>query len=164
MSYTIRDYVAADSAGIAEIYNHHVVNTTVSFETVPVSAAEMASRLRDISATYPCLVCVDSDGRVVGYAYAHRWKEKEAYSATAETTVYVGEGHGGHGVGRMLMTALIERSREAGLHALIACITADNDASCRFHEGLGFSRVSMFREVGCKFGRWLDVADYELLL
>ncbi len=162
---TVKQYDPAYAGEVATIYNRHVRETTVSFETVEVTAAEMGARLEAIAAAYPCLICVDeATGRLAGYAYAHKWKEKAAYDTTAETTVYVAEGYQHSGVGRALMERLIADCREAGLHALIACITADNAASCRFHELLGFDKVSHFRQVGRKFDRWLDVADYELIL
>ncbi|MDE7459997.1 MAG: GNAT family N-acetyltransferase [Paramuribaculum sp.] len=162
---TIKKYEAVYAPEVAAIYNHHVRETTVSFETADVTPAEMSARLEAIASGYPCIVCVDeATGRLAGYAYAHKWKEKAAYDTTAETTVYVAEGFHRSGVGLMLMERLIADCREAGLHVLIACITADNEASCRFHEKLGFEKVSEFRQVGRKFDRWLDVADYELIL
>ncbi len=160
----VRNVRAADATAIADIYNHYVAETTVSFELQPVMAEEMGERIVAISALHPYLVCEDESGRVVGYCYAHPWKEREAYSKTWETTVYVSPACLGRGVGRMLMERLVSECRDLGCHALVACITADNTRSVRFHTSLGFSRVSCFRQVGRKFGQWLDVVDYELLL
>ena len=112
---------------------------------------------------YPCLVC-EENGKVAGYCYAHAWKEKQAYSHTAETTVYLHPDSKGRGMGRQLMTALVDSCRQKGLHVLIACITVPNEASVRLHESLGFRQVSRFNEVGQKFGRWLDVYDFQLTL
>lgn len=151
---------------IADIYNVYVRSTTISFDNDEVTASEMAARVGTIAAGgYPCLVCVDdTTGAVAGYAYAHKWKEKPAYDTTAETTVYVAEPYHHKGVGLLLMERLIADCRKAGLHSLIACITADNAASCSFHRKLGFEQVSLFKSVGRKFDRWLDVADFELIL
>lgn len=160
----VRKVRVADAAVIADIYNHYVVETTVSFELQPVTAEEMRERIVAISALHPYLVCEDKGGRVVGYCYAHPWKEREAYDKTWETTVYVSPTGLGRGVGRMLMERLVFECRNMGCHALVACITADNERSVDFHASIGFVRVSCFRQVGRKFGRWLDVVDYELLL
>ncbi len=161
---TIRDVRPEDAESIAAIYNVYVTGTTVSFETEAVTADEMRRRIAVYSCDFPYLVCENPDGTVAGYCYAHPWKNRPAYSQTLETTVYVDKKFHGQGVGRRLMEILIDRCRTAGYGALIACITAENEASLRFHESLGFSQVSHFRGVGRKFGRWLDVADMELQL
>ena len=101
---------------------------------------------------------------MIGYCYAHPWKEKAAYQTTLETTIYLSPEHTGKGIGRRMMEHLIADCREKGFHALVACITADNVGSCHLHEQLGFRKVSHFEQVGQKFHRWLDVVDYELLL
>ena len=106
----------------------------------------------------------EEDKEITGYCYAHTWKERSAYRYTLETTVYLSPGHTGKGIGMLLMQRLIEACRENGYRALIACITEGNEASNILHERLGFKQVSHFTKVGLKFDRWLDVADYELLL
>ena len=160
----IRFVSADDALEIAAIYNHYVEHTTISFETEVVDVDEMRCCIDDVSSIYPYFVSVDDDGRIEGYCYAHRWKERAAYHATLETTVYLRPDCCGRGLGRKLMNRLIGECRERGVHALIACITADNHASVALHKCLGFEAVSHFREVGCKFGRRLDVIDMELLL
>lgn len=123
----------------------------------------MLRRMHDIVPAYPYLVG-EADGRVVGYCYAHPWKERPAYGHTLETTIYLSPGYTGRGLGRQLMLRLIDDCRALPhCRALIACITAENRASCVLHCRLGFEQVSCFRSVGHKFGRWLDVVDYELL-
>lgn len=160
----IRFVSADDAPEIAAIYNMYVEQTVISFETKAVGIDEMRRRIDEVSSEYPYFVSVGDDGRIEGYCYAHRWKERAAYHATLETTVYLRSDYCGHGLGRKLMERLIGECRERGFHALIACITADNQASIALHERLGFEMVSRFREVGCKFGRRLDVVDMELLL
>lgn len=159
----IRKVTLDDAAAITEVYNRYITDTTVSFETAPLTVEQMAARIAEISSKYPYFVA-ETDGEIVGYCYAHPWKERAAYSATLETTIYLRPYNAGKGIGRLLMNHLIEECQAAGFHALIACITADNAASCAFHEKLGFAKCSEFREVGCKFGRWLDVVDYQLIL
>ncbi len=160
----IRNVRKEDITAIAAIYNGYIADTCITFETEPVSAEEMGKRIQSFTEKgYPCLVC-EENGKVAGYCYAHAWKEKQAYSHTAETTVYLHPDSKGRGMGRQLMTALVDSCRQKGLHVLIACITVPNEASVRLHESLGFRQVSRFNEVGQKFGRWLDVYDFQLTL
>lgn len=160
----IRPVRLTDAEAIADIYNEYVVNTDISFEVEPVGEQEMYHRIQNIlSAGYPYFV-YEEDGVVVGYCYAHKWKERVAYGYCAETTVYCAANHIQKGIGAELMQALIAECRKKGFHALIACITANNAISIGFHEKLGFHKVSHFEKVGMKHGRLLDVVDYELLL
>ena len=151
-----------DAERIASIYNKYVSTTTITFETEPVSAEEMRGRINSISSAFPYFV-YEYDGVVLGYCYAHLWKEREAYSKTLETTVYLTPESCHKGIGNLLMCRLIDECRSRGYHALIACITADNLSSLRFHQRLGFRQVSRFPKVGRKFNRWLDVIDLELV-
>ena len=159
----IRPATPADAAAIAAIYNHYILHTTVTFETEPVSETEMRRRMEEIAASYPYLV-EETDGCLTGYCYAHRWKEKEAYRLTAETTIYVRPDRQRQGCGRRLLAALLEACRTQGLHSLVACITVPNEASVCLHRTFGFQQVSRFAEVGRKFGQWLDIYDFECIL
>ncbi len=152
-----------DAPDITAIYNRYITRTTITFETEPLSEASMQGRIEAISSEFPYFV-YEYDGAVVGYCYAHLWKERAAYSKTLETTVYLAPEACGKGFGSELVHRLVEACRERGFHTLIACITAENSHSVAFHEALGFRKVSHFRQVGRKFGRWLDVVDLELLL
>ena len=162
--FMIRPVLASDMEAVCEIYNEYILHATATFEVEPVTAGEMERRMGEITPRCPYFVWTGDDGRVDGYAYAHPWQERAAYGRTWETTVYVRRGYAGRGIGSALMRRLIEECRWAGCHALVACITAENADSRRMHERLGFRQVSLFREVGWKFDRWLDVTDYELLL
>lgn len=159
----IRPVTLADADAITGIYNHYVRETTVTFETEPLTTEEMANRIKDISARFPYFV-YEKDGRILGYCYAHLWRERAAYSNTLETTVYIDGQAQRQGLGSMMVRHLTDLCREQGYHALIACITEENRASVKMHERLGFRQVSCFKEVGMKFGRWLDVVDLEYLL
>lgn len=159
----IREVRPDDAAQIAGIYNHYILETTISFETQPLSAEDMRIRIEEISSYFPYFVA-ENNGKLTGYCYAHPWKERAAYCKTLETTIYLASEAKRRGLGTRLMTQLIKECRNRGYHALIACITAENEESCQFHERLGFKKVSHFEQVGQKFGRWLDVADYELIL
>lgn len=159
----IRPVKTEDAPDITDIYNEYILHSVATFETAALSVEEMRRRIENISARFPYLV-FEEEGRVTGYAYAHLWQERAAYRHTWETTVYVAAGHVGGGIGTQLMRRLISLCKDAGCHALIACITHENTDSCRLHGKLGFSQVSLYKEVGWKFGRWLDVSDWELML
>ena len=140
-----------------------MTNSVVTFDIEPVGVEEMQLRIVSVASAYPYFV-YEKEGRLVGYCYAHAWKEKAAYRHTLETTIYLSPDVRGEGIGRLLMERLIDECRKLGHRALIACITEGNETSCIFHEQLGFKPVSHFEKVGFKFGRHLDVIDYELLL
>lgn len=159
----IRPVEQRDIPALTDIYNHYILHTTVSFETEAISVAEMARRVEQISASHPYIVH-ETGGTVDGYCYAHPWKERAAYRGTLETTVYLADGSQRRGIGRALMKRLIADCRAAGARALIACVTGENDASIALHRHLGFRQVACFEKVGLKFGRLLDVLDFELLL
>ena len=160
---TIRPLSDADIGAITDIYNHYIRHSTATFETEPVTEDEMRRRLSDIAASFPCLVC-EVDGEVAGYCYTHLWQVRAAYRHTLEVAVYLSRHHTGTGMGLRLMRRLIGECRALYCHALIACVTAENEASCALHRKLGFRQVARYAEVGRKFGRWLDVVDFELLL
>ena len=159
----IREVRQEDAAAIAAINNHYVMHSDASFDTEPTDGETMRQRIAAIAAACPYFVC-EEEGEVVGYCFAHPWKARPAYGLTLETTVYLAPGHTGKGIGR---------ARDAGDQDVDAASAArldqlqhqgGNRASTALHEALGFRAVSHFREVGRKFGRWLDVVDYELIL
>lgn len=155
--------IERDAEEIAAINKWYVENTIAIFDTTAVSTEEMKGIIRGVAESYPYYV-YEKDGKVRGYCYAHPWKAKRAYYPTWEITIYLHHEERGRGIGQRFMELLIADCRSRGCHSLIACITAENEESCRFHERLGFERVSAFREVGEKFGRLLDVVDYQLIL
>ena len=115
----IRNVSLRDAKAIVDIYNEYVVNSVATFETEPLRVEEMEGRIAGISASYPYLVYVDQD-EVVGYCYAHTWKEKAAYKYTLETTVYLSPRYKGKGIGRQLMERLIEELR--GMRPATRCM------------------------------------------
>jgi L-amino acid N-acyltransferase YncA len=159
----IRNYWSGDIRQLAEIYNWYVVNTTATFDTEPISEAGMCDKIETVRQKFPCLV-YEENGIVLGYAFAHLWKAKPAYSKTLETTIYIDHNHLRQGIGHKLMIELIDKCRLCGYRVLIACITQGNEGSIRMHETLGFTKVSHFDKVGEKFGRELSVEDFELIL
>jgi L-amino acid N-acyltransferase YncA len=159
----IRPVCLADADGIARIYNHYVLDTTVTFEETPVSPETMAARIAETIASLPWLVC-EADGRVIGYAYASPWKSRCAYRYAAEASVYLDGSAIGRGLGTELLTALIAELRGRGTHTIIGGVALPNPASVALQEKLGFQKVAHFKEVGWKLGKWIDVGYWELVL
>jgi L-amino acid N-acyltransferase YncA len=166
---TIRAACEADLPAILEIYNHVILNTTAVYQYVP-QTLEMRKAWYDakIKDGYPLFVAeevvAEEDGRVVGLSTYGPFRAWAAYKYTVENSVYVAEGHRGKGIARLLMEPLIEAARRQSYHAIVASIDATNDASIRLHRSFGFEEVAHFRQVGYKFGRWLDLKFLELLL
>jgi phosphinothricin acetyltransferase len=157
MSLIVRDATLEDAADILAIYNHAALNTTAVWSDGP---ADLSSRREWIlarqQAGYPVMVAMRGSD-VVGFASFGDFRPWPGYRHTVENSVYVGERHHRHGVGRSLMAALIERATALDKHAMIAGIEAANAASIALHASLGFAEVGRMPEVGCKFGRWLDL-------
>lgn len=161
----IRDAVEADIPSITEIYNHAVVNTTAIWNDTEVDIANRSNWLADrVRLGYPVLVAIDEDGQVVGFASFGDWRAFDGYRHTVEHSVYVSVDQRGKGTGEKLMKALIERARDVGKHIMVAGIEADNLGSVRLHEKLGFEHVGHLKQVGTKFGKWLDLAFMQLTL
>ncbi len=159
----IRTAATGDLPRILLIYNHEVLVSTATYDTVPRTETEHRTWFSVHGSEFPVLVA-DLDGVVIGWASLSPWSDRPAYSRTAEVSAYVNEKHRGMGVGRRLLQALVEAGRARGFHALLARISADNEASVRLHARLGFSVAGTLREVGEKFGRTLDVCIMELLI
>ena len=158
----IRPAEERDVGRVCEIYNHYVRETIITFETEPVSDAEMLERVREVSKCYPWLVIEDA-GRVAGYAYAGRWQERAAYSRTLETTVYLDPECHGRRLGTRIYEELISLLRvHLAPHVLIAGISLPNAGSIALHEKLGFEKAAHYKEVGRKFDRWIDVGYWQL--
>lgn len=160
----IRDAQVDDAAVIAQIYNHYVAGTTITFEELPVSTEEMVRRIQAVQAVGLPWLVAEIDGVVAGYAYATKWKERSAYRYSVESTVYLRADAHGRGLGMALYEALLTALAASGVHVVIGGIAQPNPASVALHEKLGFARVAMFREVGRKFDRWVDVGYWELIL
>ncbi|WP_395330637.1 N-acetyltransferase family protein [Novosphingobium sp. BL-8H] len=161
----LRDAGPGDVAGITAIYNHAVANTTAVWNETPVDHANRAAWLVDRQgAGYPVLVAEDADESVVGYASFGDWRAWSGYRHTVEHSVYVRVDQRGNGIGKALMLALIERARASGKHVMVAGIEAGNTASIALHEKLGFESVGLLKQVGAKFGGWLDLAFLQLTL
>ncbi|HUB05274.1 MAG TPA: arsinothricin resistance N-acetyltransferase ArsN1 family B [Solirubrobacteraceae bacterium] len=154
---------ARDAGAIAAIYAPFVTDTAVSFEDVPPSADEMASRIERLTVTHPWLVAEDR-GEILGYAYACPHRERAAYRWATEVTVYVDPRHHRRGAGRALYEALLAALADQGYRTALAVIGLPNDASVGLHEACGFQPVGVLRRIGFKFDRWWDVGWWQLEL
>jgi len=161
----IRDAVPGDIEGITAIYNDAVAHSTAIWNEITVDSANRLAWLAERERLgYPVLVTVDADNRVLGYASFGDWRAWDGYRHTVEHSVYIRADQRGQGLGEALMLALIERARGIGKHVMVAGIEAGNLGSIRLHEKLGFENVGHLREVGAKFGTWLDLVFLQLKL
>jgi phosphinothricin acetyltransferase len=160
----IREAREADLPVLLAIYNHVILNTTAVYtyepQTMEARKAWYAEKLRS---GYPVFVA-EEEGIVVGFSSYGPFRAWPAYKYTIENSVYVTEEQRGKGIGRLLIQPLIDSAREKDYHAIIAGIDAANKASIRLHASFGFEEVAHFRQVGFKFGRWLDLKFMQLLL
>ena len=159
----LRLATAVDAEAIRAIYNLEVDTSTATFDLVARTRAEQEAWLKARSGAFGAVVAED-DGEVMGFASLSPYKDRPAYRTTVEDSVYVRRDRQGLGVGRVLLTHVVEVARANGFHAVIARIEASGTASRVLHERCGFTLVGVEREVGRKFGRWLDVATMQLLL
>ncbi len=159
MSGYIRFVRPEDVRRLLEIYNQSI-DTPITFEVELPSADDFLQRIKNISRDYPYIVW-EMDGRVMGYAYAHRYKERSAYQWGAELSVYIDSGAVGHGGGRKLYGALIELLRLQNVKTVYGCVTAGNPASDGLHYAMGFHLAGTFKKAGFKNDRWHDVYWYE---
>jgi L-amino acid N-acyltransferase YncA len=161
--FRIREATESDLPALVRIYNWAVENTVATFDLEPLTIEQRRGWFAQFGAEYPLLVCEDA-GRAVGYAYYLPYRHKPAYNATKETTIYIDPEYHKRGVGGLLYEELIERARKAKVHVLIAVLGGENPGSEALHKKFGFELVGHEREVGFKFGRWVDSYTFEKIL
>ena len=160
MAPVIRPAISNDAAAIAQIYRPYVEDSRISFEDVAPDTNEMARRLRgETPGLYPWLVA--EDGKVLGFATSSAFRTRRAYRWCVETGIYLDRDAHGRGIGRELLTALLEQLQRQGFVSAIGAIALPNDPSVRLHEALGFIHTGTYREVGFKFGEWIDVGLWQ---
>jgi L-amino acid N-acyltransferase YncA len=159
----IRKIKIEDSNQVCAIYNYYILNTTITFEEIAISSAEMQEIIEKVSSKYPWLVYEEND-EIIGYAYANEWKVRAAYRNSVEITIYLKNGCTGKGIGKLLYQELINELKEMKIHAVIGGIALPNSASLALHEKFDFQKVAHFNEVGYKFNTWVDVGYWELIL
>ena len=159
----IRSAERRDAEGIRTIYNHYVTESVTLFDMVPRTLDEQVQWIDEHSGGHPAVVA-EVDGLIVGFGSLSTFRSRPAYSTTVEDSVYLLDGHQGHGIGRRLLEDLVERAAVHGFHSVIARITGENEASIALHAACGFEIVGTEREVGRKFGQWLDVVEMQRML
>jgi L-amino acid N-acyltransferase YncA len=155
--YTIRPATVTDLPDIREIYNHYVMNSTVTFDEKAMTLAELKRKFAHVTKLgMPYLVAENPRGQLLGYAYVYPWKEKAAYRYTVENSIYLGPASTGKGLGKVLLARLIDESKAAGIKEIIAVIADKGaDASIEMHRKFGFKEIGHMGKVGFKFDRWL---------
>jgi phosphinothricin acetyltransferase len=159
----IRRAEPSDAGAIAAVYNEAIATTTATFDTEPKTVAERTAWLQSHGDRHPVLVAV-VDGQVAGWACLSPWSDRRAYDGTAETSFYVASAFRGRGIGRRLKEAIIEEACRLGYHSLIARVAEGSEESLHLNESCGFAHVGTLKEVGHKFGRWLDVHILQKML
>lgn len=159
----VRLATVADAEAIRAIYNHEVTSSTVTFDLRPRSLDEQRAWLDQRSGAHAVVVATVHDA-VVGFASLSPYRDRPAYRTTVESSVYVQADHRGEGVGRAALGRLVELARDHGFHAVMARVVGGHEASIALHSALGYEVVGTEREVGRKFGRWLDVVVMQRLL
>jgi phosphinothricin acetyltransferase len=152
----IREVSEADAGAIAAIYAHHVLHGTASYEVEPPSVDDTLAKIRHICAKGWPFIVAEEGGDVSGYAYVTQFRDRVAYRFAAEDSIYVHPDRMGHGVGRALLEALLERSAAQGFRTIVAVVGGAEPASIALHARCGFREVGRLTAVGFKFGRWLD--------
>jgi phosphinothricin acetyltransferase len=144
-------------AAVQAIYSHYVLHDLCSFEEEVPTVDQMQARRADVlQRGLPYLVAL-KDGEVVGYAYATAYRARSAYRHTVEDSIYVAQGMHGHGIGKALLREVIRRCTDGGFTQMVACVgNSANTGSLRLHESLGFEQVGVLRDIGFKFGQWVD--------
>lgn len=153
----VRPATEDDIDAVTRIYAHHVRHGLASFEEVPPEPAEMLRRFRAIREKGLPYVIAEIDGEIAGFAYAAPYRDRSAYRYAVEDSIYLADGYGRRGIGRLLLGEIIERCTAAGRRQMIAIIgDSANAASIGLHAALGFRLAGTLPSVGYKFGRWVD--------
>jgi L-amino acid N-acyltransferase YncA len=152
-----------DAEGIRAIYNYYATESTALFDMVPRTLDEQVQWIDEHSGGHPAVVAEVGE-EIVGFGSLSRFRSRPAYATTVEDSVYLLDGHRGRGIGRLLLVELVRLAGSHGFHSVIARITGDNEASIGLHSACEFVVVGTEREVGRKFGHWLDVVEMQRML
>ena len=161
---SLRTAEAHDAEAIAAIYNHEVENETSTFDLVPRTVDEQRDWLAVRTGAFSVIVAQDSDLGLIGFAALSTYRDRAGYRTTVENSIYVRRDQQRRGVGRLLLTQLLDTARDSGFHTIIARIEATSTGSLALHESLGFVTVGVEREIGRKLGRWLDSTIMQKML
>ncbi len=160
----VRPAELADAEGIAAIYNVEVLESTATFDLTPRTLEQQRTWQIERSGAHAVLVAIDDTSELAGFASLSPFRARPAYSTTVESSVYVSREHRRRGIARLLMIELIATAKSHGFHSVIARIADSQEPSLALHAQMGFELVGVEREIGRKFGRWLDVSVMQVLL
>lgn len=160
----VREATYQDLPRLLEIYNDIIINTTAVYDYEP-HTIEMRTQWFETkkSQGFPVFVA-EVEGKVLGFSSMGPFRAWAAYKFSVENSIYVAAEARGKGIGKLLLPPVIDASKEMGMHTILAGIDATNEASIKLHERFGFSEVALFKEVGWKFGKWLDLKFLQLIL
>jgi len=164
LAVTVTLATAEHAEGVRAIYNRAIETSTATFEMTARSLSDQLEWVAEHSGAYPAVVALGLTGEVIGFGSLSPYRPRPAYSTTVEDSVYVHDDFQRMGVGRALLQELLRLAKAHGFHAVIARIAGGNEASVSLHAACGFEMIGVEREVGRKFGRWLDVECMERLL
>lgn len=160
----IRRASVEDADAIAAIYAEHVQSGTASFDTIPRTVSDTATKIAEMASAGSPFLVAECKGEVVGYAYASQFRDRPAYGFACEDSIYVRADQARRGVGTLLMRELIVVATACGFRQMIAVIGGGEPASVALHAKMGFEHAGRMRSVGRKFGRWLDTVYMQLEL
>jgi len=160
----IRPATPDDAQGVADIYNHYIDNTVVTFEEVRVTTEQMAQRIQAVLDQELIWLVAAEQGGLVGYAYASPWHARAAYRYSVEISAYLAPDAVGAGLGSKLYSALLQELKNTSIHSVIGGIALPNAASVALHEKYGLQKAAHYKEVGYKFGQWIDVGYWQMLI
>jgi phosphinothricin acetyltransferase len=164
MEIKIREYQTPDTQAILDIINYNILHSTALYDYTIRNYEQQKAILEDkTNKGFPVIVA-ELNGELVGFGMYSEFRFREAYKFTVEHSVYVSEKYIGNGIGKVLLTELIELAKAQGLHTMIGVIDSENQGSIAFHEQFGFKTVGIIKESGYKFDRWLDSVFMQLLL
>jgi L-amino acid N-acyltransferase YncA len=163
MSITVRAATEDDMRAVGEIYNGEIANGYATFDIEPKPLEDFLQWLDEAASPF-CFLVAEDAGKIVGWGLLKPFRTRAAYRFTVEDSVYVLPEYQWRGVGRAILTRLVELAREAGFHTLLAGISVPNEASERLHASVGMEKIAHEREVGYKFERWIDVVWYQMML
>ena len=161
---TIREANSDDSQAIQAIYNHEVENETSTMDLVPRTLEVQQEWIAARSGAFCAVVAVDSGGTVLGFGALSEYKDRSGYRTTVENSVYVRRDVARRGIGRQVLTHLIDVATVSGFHSVIARIESTSIASRELHTACGFKLVGIEHQVARKFGKWLDIAVMQIIL
>lgn len=157
-SIKIRDVLSEDAERIQEIYSPYVADTTISFEITVPDKLEIKRRIeKALSNRFPYIVAENETGAVVGYAYADKFGEREAYRYSFIVSIYLDMKVQSRGIGQKLYDELEKRMKKMGIVQIVSAITGKNEKSLKFHEKNGFIKIGHFPNIGYKMGEWHDI-------